>query len=215
MDTSNEVCCLEVAEQAKLLLAGLVSGAVLGFPLNSRQDVLCIPPPEARRAVRCVALSKDERRLAIAYDHTVLVLDVSPGDPCPVVDGPIYTFYTQLPEPLARAAVLSDCRVLYGLSDGCLYMYECAPARVTALDERAGRLTCLAVSHREQLAVSGSEESRLCLWDLQACKWILELNHAVGTGGPGMQGELLAGQGPRVLGAGMPVGPGAPTGGGL
>ncbi|XP_054983659.1 NACHT domain- and WD repeat-containing protein 1 isoform X1 [Sorex araneus] len=177
VDTSNEVCCLEVAEQAQLLLAGLVSGAVLVFPLRSRQDVLCIPPPEARRAVRCVALSKDERRLAVAYDHTVLVLDVSPGEPCPVIDGPTYTFYTQLPETLARAAVLADCRVLYGMSDGSLYVYECAGARVSPLEAHAGRVTCLEVSHREQLAVSGSEESRLCLWDLQACKWRLELSY--------------------------------------
>ncbi|XP_019497562.1 PREDICTED: NACHT domain- and WD repeat-containing protein 1 isoform X3 [Hipposideros armiger] len=61
LDTSNEVRCLEVAEQAKLLFSGLVSGIVLVFPLNSRQDVLCIPPPEARKAINCMALSKAAR----------------------------------------------------------------------------------------------------------------------------------------------------------
>lgn len=81
LDTSNEVRCLEVAEQANLLFTGLVLGIVLVFPLNSRQDVMCIPPPEAQKAVNCMALSKDEGHLAIAYDNIVLVLDTSPGDP--------------------------------------------------------------------------------------------------------------------------------------
>ena len=90
LDTSNEVKCLEVAEQTKLLFTGLVSGIVLVFPLNSRQDVMCIPPPEARKAINCMALSKDEGRLAIAYDSIVLVLDISPGDPCPVINVPTY-----------------------------------------------------------------------------------------------------------------------------
>lgn len=199
MDTSSEVSCLEVAEQTKLLLAGLVSGVVLVFPLLSRHDVLCIPPPEARRAVRCVALSRDERRLAIAYDHTVLVLDVSPGEPFAVIDGPVYTFYTQLPEPLVRAAVLADSRVLYGLSDGGLYLYECASARVTALDTLGGgRATCLGLSHGEQLAVSGSEESRLFLWDLQACVCALELGYSVR--GPGdTLGRSFVGRRPLAL----------------
>ena len=81
LDTSNEVRCLEVAEQANLLFTSLVSGIVLVFPLNSRQDVMCIPPPEARKAINCMALSKDEGHLAIAYDNIVLVLDISPGTP--------------------------------------------------------------------------------------------------------------------------------------
>eukprot|EP00072_Mus_musculus_P052267 XP_006531153.1 PREDICTED: NACHT domain- and WD repeat-containing protein 1 isoform X3 [Mus musculus] len=125
LDTSNEVRCLEVAEQAKLLFTGLVSGIVLVFPLNSRQDVLCIPPPEARKAVNCMSLSKSENRLAIAYDNIVLVLDISPGDPCPAIEGPTYTFYTQLPETInsccrgVRCACFSrdDKHVFAGMED--------------------------------------------------------------------------------------------------
>ncbi|XP_055453303.1 NACHT domain- and WD repeat-containing protein 1 isoform X1 [Psammomys obesus] len=177
LDTSNEVRCLEVAEQAKLLFTGLVSGIVLVFPLNSRQDVLCIPPPEARKAVNCMSLSKREDRLAIAYDNIVLVLDISPGDPCPTIEGPTYTFYTQLPETIVGVAVLADYRVLYGMTAGGLFLYDCARSKVFPLEAHGNRVSCLDISHSEQLAVSGSEDALLCLWDLQACRGILEMSY--------------------------------------
>ncbi|XP_041910847.1 NACHT domain- and WD repeat-containing protein 1 [Arvicola amphibius] len=177
LDTSNEVRCLEVAEQAKLLFTGLVSGIVLVFPLNSRQDVLCIPPPEARKAVNCMSLSKSEDRLAIAYDNIVLVLDISPGDPCPTIEGPTYTFYTQLPETIASVALLADYRVLYGMTDGGLFLYNCASSKVFPLEAHGSRVSCVAVSHRELLAVSGAEDALLCLWDLQACRGMFEMSY--------------------------------------
>uniref|UniRef100_A0A8C6N301 NACHT and WD repeat domain containing 1 n=1 Tax=Mus spicilegus TaxID=10103 RepID=A0A8C6N301_MUSSI len=177
LDTSNEVRCLEVAEQAKLLFTGLVSGIVLVFPLNSRQDVLCIPPPEARKAVNCMSLSKSENRLAIAYDNIVLVLDISPGDPCPAIEGPTYTFYTQLPETIVSVAVLADYRVVYGMSDGSLFLYDCACSKVFPLEAHGSRVSCVEVSHSEQLAVSGAEDALLCLWDLQACRGMFEMSY--------------------------------------
>nr|XP_020042150.1 NACHT domain- and WD repeat-containing protein 1 [Castor canadensis] len=177
LDTSNEVRCLEVAEQTKLLFAGLVSGTVLVFPLESRQDVICIPPPEARKAINCMSLSKSEDHLAIAYDNIVLVLDVSPGDPCPVIDGPIYTFYTQLPETIASVAVLADYRVVYGMTNGDLFLYECVNSKVFPLEAHRSKVTCVEVSHKEQLAVSGSEDALLCLWDLQVCKWKFQMTY--------------------------------------
>uniref|UniRef100_F6TW45 NACHT and WD repeat domain containing 1 n=1 Tax=Equus caballus TaxID=9796 RepID=F6TW45_HORSE len=177
LDTSNEVRCLEVAEQAKLLFTGLVSGVVLVFPLNSRQDVMCIPPPEAGKAINYMALSKDEERLAVAYDSLVLVLDISPGDPCPVIGGPTYTFYTQLPETIASVAVLADYRVLYGMTNGGLFLYECATSKVFPLEAHGSRVACVEVSHKGQLAVSGCEEALLCLWDLQACKGKFEMSY--------------------------------------
>ncbi|KAM4888188.1 NACHT domain- and WD repeat-containing protein 1 [Thomomys bottae] len=177
LDASSEVLCLEVAEQTKLLFAGLLSGTVLVFPLNSPQDVLCIPPPEARKPVHCMALSKREDRLAVAYDHIVLVLDVGPGDPCPAVEGPRFIFYTQLPETIAALAVLGDSRVAYGMTNGELFLYECATSRVFPLEAHTSRVSCVEVSHGEQLAVSGSEEGLLCLWDLGTCQWKLEMSY--------------------------------------
>lgn len=179
LDTSNEVRCLEVAEQAKLLFTGLVSGVVLVFPLNSRQDVMCIPPLEAGKAINYMALSKDEERLAVAYDSLVLVLDISPGDPCPVIGGPTYTCYTQLPETIASVAVLADYRVLYVMTNGGLFLYECVASKVFPLEGHGSRVACVEVSHKGQLAVSGCEEALLCLWDLQACKGKFEMSYTV------------------------------------
>ncbi|XP_004647437.1 NACHT domain- and WD repeat-containing protein 1 [Octodon degus] len=177
LDASSEVRCLEVAEGPKLLFAGLASGTVLVFPLDSRQDVLCVPPPEARKPVVGLALSKREDRLAVAYDNIVLVLDVAPGDPCPAIEGPEYTFYTQLPETIASVAALGDHRVLYGMTGGDLFLYACADSQVFPLDAHGSRVTCVAVSHGEQLAVSGCQEGRLCLWDLGTCACRLELGY--------------------------------------
>ncbi|XP_017735032.1 PREDICTED: NACHT domain- and WD repeat-containing protein 1-like [Rhinopithecus bieti] len=177
LDTSSEVKCLEVAEQRKLLFTGLVSGVVLVFPLNSRQDVICIPPPEARKAIHCMSLSKCEDRLAIAYDNMVLVLDIAPGDPCPVINGPRYTFYTQLPETISSVAILMDYRVVYSMTNGDLFLYECANSKAFPLEAHRSRVACVEVSHKEQLVVSGSEDSLLRLWDLQACKWKFEMSY--------------------------------------
>ncbi|XP_072457369.1 NACHT domain- and WD repeat-containing protein 1 [Notamacropus eugenii] len=171
LDASNEVWCLEVAEQMKLLFAGLISGTVLVFPLNSRQDVMCIPPPEAKKPVKCMALSRGEERLVIAYDNIVLVMDIRPEDPCPVIDGPTYTFYTQLPAMISSIAVLTNYRVVYGMTNGEVFIYECAKSKVFPLEAPQGKVTCLEVSHKEQWAVSSSQESLLYLWDLELCKW--------------------------------------------
>lgn len=179
LDVSSEVRCLEVAEGPKLLLAGLASGAMLGFPLDARQDVLCVPPPEAHKPVVGMALSKREDRLAIAYDNIVLVLDVVPGDPCPAIEGPVCIFYTQLPETVTSVAVLDDCRVLYGMTSGNLFLYACTNSQVFPLEAHGSPITCVDVSHSELLAVSGSQEGRLCLWDLRACECRLELDHVV------------------------------------
>jgi WD40 repeat protein len=126
-----------------------------------------------------MSLSKSEDHLAIAYDNIVLVLDVSPGDPCPVIDGPIYTFYTQLPETIASVAVLADYRVVYGMTNGDLFLYECVNSKVFPLEAHRSKVTCVEVSHKEQLAVSGSEDALLCLWDLQVCKWKFQMTYTV------------------------------------
>ena len=114
LDTSARVRCLEIAEQNHLLFTGLISGTVLVFPLNSRQDVACIPPPEPQKPVNDMAINKQEKQLAIAYDDLVLVLDIIPADPCPMIDRPTYTFKTQIPGSLiSRVAVLTDYSPLW------------------------------------------------------------------------------------------------------
>ncbi|XP_075759495.1 NACHT domain- and WD repeat-containing protein 1 [Pelodiscus sinensis] len=176
LDTSSQVSCLEVAEQKELLFTGLVSGTVLVFPLNSRQDVVCIPPPESQKQVNHMALNRQEEQLAIAYDDLVLVLDVSPGKPCPVIDKPIYTFYTQMPAAvISSVAVLANYRVLYGMSSGDLFLYDCLHSKIFPLEVHRCKVTCLETSYGEQWALSGSEDSLQCLWDLALCQWQHEM----------------------------------------
>ncbi|KAM9112323.1 NACHT domain- and WD repeat-containing protein 1 [Pangshura tecta] len=176
LDTSAQVRCLEVAEQKQLLFTGLVSGTVLVFPLNSRQDVVCIPPPKSQKPVNHMALNRQEEQLAIAYDDLILVLDVSPGKPCPVIDKPIYTFYTQIPGAvISSVAVLANYRVLYGMSSGDLFLYDCPHSKVFPLEMHRCIVTCLETSHGEQWALSGSEDSLQCLWDLELCQWEHEM----------------------------------------
>ncbi|NXK54800.1 NWD1 protein, partial [Chauna torquata] len=171
LDTSAQVRCLEIAEHTQLLFTGLISGTVLAFPLNSRQDVACIPPPESQKPVNDMAINKQEKQLAIAYDDLVLVLDITPADPCPVIDRPTYTFYTQIPGALiSRVAVLADYRVLYGMTSGDLFLYDCPQSQVFPLEGHRSQISCLESSHGEQWALSGAEDSLQCLWDLESCQ---------------------------------------------
>ncbi|NXY69783.1 NWD1 protein, partial [Glareola pratincola] len=171
LDTSAPVRCLEIAEQNQLLFTGLMSGTVLVFPLNSRRDVACIPPPESQKPVKNIAINKQEKQLAIAYDDLVLVLDIIPADPCPVIDRPAYTFKTQIPGALiSRVVVLADYRVLYSMTSGDLFLYDCPRAQVFPLEGHRSQISCLESSHGEQRALSGSEDSLQCLWDLEFCQ---------------------------------------------
>ena len=78
-------------------------------------------------------------------------------------------------------AVLADYRVIYGMLNGDLFLYECVSSKVFPLEAHGSRVTCVEVSHKEQLAVSGAEEALLCLWDLQACKWKFKMSYTVGS----------------------------------
>ncbi|NWV01394.1 NWD1 protein, partial [Upupa epops] len=171
LDTSTQVRCLEIAEQTQLLFTGLVSGAVLVFPLNARQDVTCIPPPESQTPVTDMAVNKQEKQLAVAYDDLVLVLDILPADPCPVVNRPSYSFKTHLPGALiSRVAILADYKVLYGMTSGDLFLYDCPHAQVFPLEGHRSQICCLESSHGEQRALSGSADSLQCLWNLELCQ---------------------------------------------
>lgn len=73
---------------------GLISGTALAFPLNSRQDVACIPPPEPQKPDNHMAMSRQQKQFATADDDLVL------ADPCPVTHRPTHTIRTQTPDLL-------------------------------------------------------------------------------------------------------------------
>ncbi|XP_063145187.1 NACHT domain- and WD repeat-containing protein 1 [Candoia aspera] len=172
LDVSAPVQCLEVAEQRNLLFVGLASGTVLVFPLDSRQDVGCIPPAENQKPVCNLALTQNEDQLAAACDDLVQVLDLHQEETGLLIDRPAYTFYTQIPgATISTVALLSGYRVLYGMTNGELFMYYCLEAHVFPLEAHGNCITCLKTSHGEKWLLSGSADSLQCLWDVQLCSW--------------------------------------------
>lgn len=172
LDVSAPVQCLEVAEQRNLLFVGLASGTVLVFPLDARQDAGCIPPAENQKPIHLLALTQHEEQLALACDDLVQVLDVGQGGDGPLISRPTYTFYTQIPgAAISSLALLAGYRVLYGMTTGELFLYDCSRAQVFPLEAHGSPVTCLKTSHGEKWAVSGSVDSLRCLWDVELCWW--------------------------------------------
>ncbi|KAJ6633997.1 hypothetical protein lerEdw1_014204 [Lerista edwardsae] len=170
LDVSAPVQCLEVAEQRNLLFVGLASGTVLVFPLDSRQDVDCIPPAENQKPINILALTQNEFQLAIACDDMVQVLNVELGESGPLFDQPVYMFYTQIPGAIISSmALLAGYRVLYGMTSGELFLYNCPQSQVFPLEAHSSNITCLKTSNEEKWAVSGSADSLQCLWDVDLC----------------------------------------------
>ncbi|XP_070593727.1 NACHT domain- and WD repeat-containing protein 1 [Erythrolamprus reginae] len=178
LDASAPVQCLEVAEQKNLLFVGLVSGTVLVFPLDSRQDVGCIPPAENQKPICNLALTQNEDQLAVASDDLVQVLDLHQEEMGLLIDQPAYTFYTQIPgAAISDMALLSGYRVLYGMTNGELFVYHCLEAHVFPLEAHGSCITCLTTSHGEKWLLSGSEDSVLCLWDVELHSWDHQMLH--------------------------------------
>nr|XP_034973052.1 NACHT domain- and WD repeat-containing protein 1 [Zootoca vivipara] len=173
LDTSAAVRCLEVAPQRNLVFVGLASGTVLVFPLDSLQDVGCIPPAENRKPVCALAFARSEEQVAVACEDLVQVLDVGRGQPGPLIDRPAFSFYTQIPGAgISCLALLGGYRVLYGMTGGQLFLYHCPRGQVFALEAHGSSgITCLQTSHGEAWALSGSADSLQCLWDVDRCRW--------------------------------------------
>ncbi|XP_043946656.1 NACHT domain- and WD repeat-containing protein 1 [Protopterus annectens] len=177
LDVSSPVSCLEVANNKRLLFCGLVSGTVLAFPLDARQDTLCIPPPEMLHPVSAIGISKQDERLAVAYENCIFVFNISPGEPYPVIDGPAYQYSTAGPSVISSIAVLTDYRVLYGLTNGELCLYHCMDSKNIPLQAHGSKVTCLETSNSERHALSGCEDATQRLWNLHLCQWDHEMQY--------------------------------------
>ncbi|KAJ1085603.1 hypothetical protein NDU88_005733 [Pleurodeles waltl] len=175
LDASSEVRCLEVAPNKRLLFSGLASGTVLIFPLDSSQDVTCLPPPETQQPISSIGVSKQEERLALAYLDLILVFGIGTETPCPAMQGPVYTIHPGLHAALTKVAVLADYQVLYGSADGDLAVYECQTTTTVPLEGHASKVTCLETSHSELFALSGCEDSIQRLWNLKYKDWDHEM----------------------------------------
>lgn len=63
---------MEISQQSQLVFTGLICGTALVLPLNSRQDVTGIPPPEPQKQVTHTAIKRQEKQFAIAHDDLAL-----------------------------------------------------------------------------------------------------------------------------------------------
>uniref|UniRef100_A0A3P8ZG22 NACHT and WD repeat domain containing 1 n=1 Tax=Esox lucius TaxID=8010 RepID=A0A3P8ZG22_ESOLU len=167
MAVSAEVCCLELAQHKRLLFCGLKTGTVLIYPLAFPQETLCIPPPETLPMVRCVAIGCQERRLAVAYEDSVCLFEVTTRDSFPSVEGPFKRFpLSLLHSPVSSMAVLPDYRVLYGTNCGEVMLYDFKASSSASLEGHHSRITCVTLSNWATHALVGSEDAVQRLWGL-------------------------------------------------
>ncbi|XP_015220730.2 NACHT domain- and WD repeat-containing protein 1 [Lepisosteus oculatus] len=188
---SAEVSCLEVAQSRQLLFCGLQTGTVLIYPLGFGPEAMCIPPPESLSPVLGLAVSKQEDRLAVAYEDAICVFEISPGDAYPTVERALGKL--PLPGPgrpwaLSCAAVLSDCRVLYGADSGQVWLRDLGGSEAVALEGHRTKVTCIAVSNSEEFSLVGSQDSVQRLWRLSP----LLLDHEMNYKGFFFEGILCA-----------------------
>ncbi|KAL7396393.1 hypothetical protein ABVT39_005119 [Epinephelus coioides] len=186
---SAEVCCLELAQHKRLLLCGLTTGTVLIYPLALPQETLCIPPPESLSRVLCLAVSSQEKHVAVAYEDSVCLFEISTRDSFPTVEGPLEGFpLSLLHAPLSSMALLSDRRLLYGTSCGEVKLHDFSSGSSSDLEPHRSRVTCVTASNWGTHALVGSEDAVQRLWALSP----LVLDHTMEYKGFFFEGVLSA-----------------------
>ncbi|XP_054451988.1 NACHT domain- and WD repeat-containing protein 1, partial [Anoplopoma fimbria] len=186
---SAEVCCLELAQHKRLLFCGLTTGTVLIYPLALPQETLCIPPPESLSRVLCLAVSSQEKHMAVAYEDSVCLFEISTMDSFPTVEGPLEGFrLSLLHAPLSSMALLSDRRLLYGTSCGEVKIHDLCSGRTQDLEPHGSRVTCVTVSNWGTHALVGSKDEVQRLWSLSP----LVLDHTMEYKGFFFEGVLSA-----------------------
>ncbi|XP_076880885.1 NACHT domain- and WD repeat-containing protein 1 [Brachyhypopomus gauderio] len=189
MAVSSEVCCLELAQQKQLLFCGLRTGTVLIYPLAFPEETLCLPPPESLPAVRSMAISPREDRVAVAHEDVVHLFEVTARDSFPCVEGPFHSYsLTLLHSPVSAMALLHDCRLLYGTLGGEVAVYDFKSAKAAEVDRHGDAITCVALSNWDTHALIGSQDCVQKLWSLNP----LLLDHTMEYKGFYFEGVLCA-----------------------
>ncbi|XP_038859011.1 NACHT domain- and WD repeat-containing protein 1 [Salvelinus namaycush] len=189
MAVSAEVCCLELAQHNKLLFCGLTTGTVLIYPLAFPKETLCIPPPETLPTVRCMAIGGQEKHMAVAYEDSVCLFEITARDSFPSVEGPAARFaLSLLHSPVSSMALLPDCRLLYGTACGEVTMYDFKSTSTATLDGHRSRVNCVTTSNWGTHALVGSEDAVQRLWGLTP----LVLDHTMEYKGFLFEGVLCA-----------------------
>ncbi|CAJ1059601.1 NACHT domain- and WD repeat-containing protein 1 [Xyrichtys novacula] len=186
---SAQVCCLAVAQHKRLLFCGLVTGTVLIYPLALPQETLCIPPPPSLSRVLCLAVDAKEKHMAVAYEDSVCLFEITTRDSFPTVEGPLRGFpLSLLHAPLSAMALLSDIRLLYGTGCGEVKLHNLSDGGCSDLEAHGSRVTSVTASNWGSHALVGSEDAVQRLWTLDP----LVLDHTMEYKGFGFEGVLCA-----------------------
>uniref|UniRef100_A0A8C2K2G8 NACHT and WD repeat domain containing 1 n=1 Tax=Cyprinus carpio TaxID=7962 RepID=A0A8C2K2G8_CYPCA len=189
MDVSSEVCCMELAQQKRLLFCGLRTGTIFIYPLDFAPETLCLPPPESLPMVRSMAISPREDKMAVAYEDSVCLFEITSRDSFPCVDGPFERYsLCLLHSPISAMALLSDCRLLYGTFGGEVVIYDFKSATAAELDHHGAAITCITMSNWDAQALIGSQDCVQKLWNLSP----VLLNHTMEYKGFYFEGVLCA-----------------------
>ncbi|KAM7387824.1 hypothetical protein PAMP_024037 [Pampus punctatissimus] len=164
---SAQVYCMELVQHKRLLLCGLNTGTILIYPLDLPQETLCIPPPESFSRVLCLAVSSQEKHMAVAYEDSVCLFEITTRDSFPTVEGPLKKIsLSLLHAPLSSMALLSDRRLLYGTSCGEVKLCDFSSGSSSELESHRSRVTCVTASNWGTHALVGSEDAVQRLWAL-------------------------------------------------
>ncbi|XP_072516937.1 NACHT domain- and WD repeat-containing protein 1 [Salminus brasiliensis] len=189
MEVSSEVCCMELAQQKRLLFCGLRTGTIFIYPLAFAQETLCLPPPESMPEVRSMAVSPREDRMAVAYEDAVCLFEITARDSFPCVEGPFESYsLSLLHSPVSAMALLPDCMLLYGTLGGEVAVYDFKSATAAELDHHGAAITCIVLSNWDTHALIGSEDCVQKLWNLRP----LLLDHTMEYKGFYFEGVLCA-----------------------
>ncbi|XP_036443049.1 NACHT domain- and WD repeat-containing protein 1 [Colossoma macropomum] len=189
MEVSSDVCCMELAQQKRLLFCGLRTGTILIYPLAFAQETLCLPPPESLPEVRSMAISPREDRMAVSYVDAVCLFEITARDSFPCVEGPFESYsLSLLHSPVSAMALLTDCRLLYGTLGGEVAVYDFKNATAAELDHHGAAITCVALSNWDTHALIGSEDCVQKLWNLSP----LLLDHTMEYKGFYFEGVMCA-----------------------
>ncbi|KAL6469272.1 hypothetical protein MHYP_G00227960 [Metynnis hypsauchen] len=189
MEVSSDVCCMELAQQKRLLFCGLRTGTILIYPLAFAQETLCLPPPESLPEVRSMAISPREDRMAVSYVDAVCLFEITARDSFPCVEGPFESYsLSLLHSPVSAMALLTDCRLLYGTLGGEVAIYDFKNATAAELDHHGAAVTCVTLSNWDTHALIGSEDCVQKLWNLSP----LLLDHTMEYKGFYFEGVMCA-----------------------
>ncbi|KAL4634825.1 NACHT domain- and WD repeat-containing protein 1 [Arapaima gigas] len=189
MAVSAEVSCMELAQKKKMLFCGVKTGTILIYPLAHAPETLCIPPPETLPAVRCMVTNPAEDRMAVAYQDSVCVFEITERDSFPCIEGPCHKLpLSLLHSPISSIALLSDCRLLQGTEGGEIMLHDFKSTSATSMDRHQAKITCISLSNSESLVLIGSQDSVQRLWNLSP----LELKYTMEYKGFFFEGVLCS-----------------------